>query len=185
MRALLLILALVSQTPNNPRITLKYDRFSDTTSLVLTQWVDALSGIVDLGGGSYAVKPGAKSEDVVYLHVVAVSVGKALDRNARLALAFSSRSGNWIYLKQTNTLRMIVNDTERLDFGVMDRTHSDVTSRGVTEQIAVKLALPTIEKLAKAEKIEVQLGGEEFELGRKQIDDLKDFVSYFPKATGN
>lgn len=183
MKTLLLILALLLQSPNNPHIEVKYDRFGDTTALILTHRINALSDVVDLGGGSYYVKPGASPLDVVRFHVIAVSKGKTITRNALITLALTSRSSNWIYLKQTNTLKMILNGAERVDLGVMDRMNSDVDRLGVTEQLAVTISLANLERLAKADKIEVQISSDEFEFSKDQISDLKEFVSRFPAPT--
>lgn len=182
MKPLFLILAILFQFPSNPRIETRHDRFSDTTSLVLTQRINALSGVVDLGGGSYYVPPGVSPQDNVYLHVIAVARGKTVTRDAKVTLALTSRSADWIFLKQTNTLRMIVNGSERLDFGIMVRTNSDVFNGGVMEQLAAPIALSTVERLAKASKIEVQVSNDEFGFSKDQISDLKDFVSRFPPA---
>lgn len=84
MKTLLLILILLFQAPNNPHIESKYDRFSDTTTLVLTERIDALSGVVNLGNGSYYVPPGVSPADVVRFHVIAVAHGKALTRDAKV-----------------------------------------------------------------------------------------------------
>jgi hypothetical protein len=177
---LALTLILTVQQPASPNIETRYDRFSDSTSLVLTRNVPLLGGVVDLGGGSYYVRPGSSAYDVVFFHVIATSLGPSITRNAKVALAFTSRSSDWVFLRQTNTLRMILDGSERLDFGKMTRTNSDVLSGTVAEQIAVFVSLDAIEKLSQAKRIEVQIGSAEFEFAPGVITDLKEFVNRFP-----
>lgn len=64
----------------------------------------------------------------------------------------------------------------------MARTNSDVFSGVVMEQIAVNAPLSTLERLAKASKIEMRISNDEFECSKDQISDLSDFVARFPPA---
>jgi hypothetical protein len=71
---------------------------------------------------------------------------------------------------------MLINSTERLNFGEMRRVTSDVEAGGVEEQLAVFTTLDMIDKLSKAERIEVQIGPAEFEFTKREIGDLRDFL---------
>lgn len=179
MKALFLALTcLVSTLPQEPRkaadvpnpsITIKYDRFADTTTVTVV-----------------ARLPPNTKFDAVMFGVGAVVKGEDLSQNVPTAssIVVSSRSKDWVFLTTGTVLRMILDGKERLLIGEMKRSPGEVlkTGRGVIEQLSLRVPFSLIEQMSKASKLEMQVGLEEFELTRSQLDDLRQWVRQFPAA---
>jgi len=180
---LLITSLLFALQQDNPRIETLYDRFADATSVTLTSDLGR-KGVVDLGGGSVYAPPGS-NEAHVYFNIIGVVDGTEPKRGMpKVTIAFTSTSEDWIYLKQTNTLRFILNGTERLNLGVMSRGASEVMHKsGVIEQIALIVPFAVIQKLANSTKVEMQVSSDEFQLTQEQLADMKDWVSRFSATT--
>ena len=172
-----LFLCLLPQ--ENPKIEIRYDRFADASSVTLTELMLA-PGVVDLGSGSVYVPPGTVQQHF-HFHIIGVVTGP----DPKLAIptvtiAFTSNSTDWVYLKLTNTLRFSLNDSERLELGILIRTASDVLRSGrVAEQIALTVPFATAVKLSKASKLEMQVSRDEFVFTKEQLADMRDWVNHF------
>ena len=187
MKALIFISVFLFALPQGyPTFETRYDRFADETSVVLTENL-GVPGVVDLGGGSIYVPPGVRG-GTLYLHIAGMVKGIDPKKGIpRVLIMFTSTSRDWIYLKQTNTLRFILDGRERLDLGVMSRTSGDVLNgaRGVrvVDQISLSVPFAVIEKLANVNKLEMQVSEDEFEFTQRQLADLKEWVSRFAPQT--
>lgn len=188
MKALFLILALVfSAFPAiaqemNPRIKVKYDRFSDITTCVLRVNLRG-GGIVDLGGGSIYVAPQEEAGNIELL-VIAQVDGKRLETGKpRTSLGVTARSLDWRYLSGA-PFQVIVNESTRMNLGAMKREHAEVVTggRGVIEQLLLDVPFASMEKLSAGHTVEIRIGDDEFTLTPAQIADLKDWVGRFPAA---
>lgn len=165
----------------NPRVRERYDRFSDLSSVVVD--IPIIEGVVDLGGGSVYVPPKVGRD--LYLTVLGIIEGKDFTKSIpKVTIAISSRSENWMYLNGPNLLQVIVDGTHRATLGEMKRLDSDVDrrGRGVQERLILDVPFTAIERLANASRVEVRVGPDEFELKKKDLLNLKDWLAKFPAA---
>lgn len=177
MKPLILILLLAVSTveaQKNPTLpttsalgfNTRYDKFTDVTTISITQSL-------------VPIRPG-----FVLLTVAGAFPGHDANKVVpSVALILNSNSDKWMYLESEHELRLLVNGTERIKLGDMKRVHSEIGSYGkVTESLLLEVSFSVIETLARAGKIEMQIGIYEFELKPEQIDQLKEWVSRFPAA---
>jgi hypothetical protein len=168
----------------NPRIQVKYDRFSDLSTVDLSMGIIG-GGIVDLGGGSVYVPPVGSTSRALEMAVIGVCEGQDLNcPSPRVALVLTSRSEDWLYLRTPNLLQVIIDGETRSTLGEMKRIDSDVLKRssGVVEQLRLDVPFSVIQRLSKANKIEMRAGPDEFELTKSQIEDIRDWMQHFPAA---
>lgn len=184
MQSFFLALVLVLLQTQNPNLNIetKYDRFADVTTVHLIENLKP-GGVVNLGGGSVYAPPGSVAH-TVDLHIIGAVPGKSLAAAAPVvSIAISSMSLDWRYLNGPNTLRLILDDNERLSLGTMKRSGEVLKTGRVSEVLIIDdVPLATIERLSKATKIEMQAGQDEFEMKGPQISDIQDWVSRFPGA---
>ena len=187
MKTLLLSLALAvafsGQTRNpNLNIETSYDRFDDITIVTLKENLIP-GGIVNLGGGSVYV-PHNTDYHTADFHIMGAIQGRDLNKAPfTFTLSIVSVSTEWRYLRGPNTLRLIINGDRRLTLGEMKRVSEVAKGGKVIELMTIEnFSFSTIEDLAKAKKIEMQLGLDEFEMKGSQISDIQDWISRFPAA---
>lgn len=166
MKALLLLLALtlpaIAQTSDIGVTSVDYDRFKDITTVRLTE-----SLMPD--------RPG-----YVLLTVLGTLKGKEIKGPPdHVALIITSVTPDWYFLRSQNILR-VIQDEERYTLGEMKRDNSEVLRGQVLEQLVLEVPFSAIKKLAKAKKIEIQVGPYESEINPSAIDNLKEWLSRFP-----
>jgi len=124
------------------------------------------------------VRPG-----YVLFEVVASIKGKEIKgaMPSEVALVITSHADDWVFLNTTNTFRVLYNNSERYVLGTMKRIHSKVVSGGVDEALYLEVTLKDIEKLAKADKLEIQIGPLESEIKPEQIASIKCWLEMFGK----
>lgn len=184
-KTLLLILALAaiaSAQTQNFNITTKYDRFTDQTTVEVV--IELIPGVVDLGGGSVYVPQGTGGKSAKLIVVGGIK-GRDIEKSIpEVHIVFLSVSSDWLYLKTENTMRVILDGKDRLTIGTMKRVGSKVLRTGnrVIEELDTGTSFPTIERLARGNKVEIQIGISEFELKPEHIQDLKKWIERFPTA---
>lgn len=166
MKPLLLILALaltVSAQAKRIGIDTEYDRFTDTTTIRNSQSI-------------MPVRPG-----FVLFETVAHIKGKYTPgvTPTEVALRVESYSDRWVFLGQTNALRVLYNGSERYSLGTMRRIDAEVTERGVIEVLYLEVSMEAIEKLASAEKLEIQIGPLESEIKPEQRASIRKWLALF------
>lgn len=168
MKTLLLILAIAVFPPaqiNRLGITTEYDKFRDVTIVKNSQSI-------------MPVRPG-----FVLFETVASIRGKyttgAVPRE--VALVIESHSDEWVFLGQSSVLRVLYNDSERYALGTMKRVSGDVVGRGVVEILYLEVSIGAIEKLVKADSLEIQVGPLESEIKPEQRASIKEWLALFGK----
>lgn len=170
MKPLLLFLALGLTVSAQSRlgISTEYDKFTDTTIIRNSQSI-------------MPVRPG-----YVLFDIVASVKGKnehaITPREVAIVIESHSDDG-WVFLGQSTVLRILQNDTERYSLGTMKRITGDVTGRGVVEVLYLEVSLDAINKLASAEKLEIQVGPLESEIKPEQRASIREWLALFPKPT--
>lgn len=162
--ALVYSLIFVPQEPTtlrsaNPDVRTKYDRFADETSVV----------------GALGPLDGAIPSMRMVL-LTSFKGHKPVSSEPSITIVLTSRSSDWEFLKATPILKCILNDSDRLTLGEMKRVGSEVVRGGVIEQLAVELPLKTMQQLATANTVEMQVWRTEFKLSKNQQETIKDYI---------
>lgn len=165
MKPLLLLLCLALPNPVQPKlgISTEYDKFTDTTTIRNSQSI-------------MPVRPG------YVLFDVAASIKGKYGQGApphEVAIIIESHSDEWVFLGQPTVLRVFRNDSERYPLGTMRRITGRVVGRGVIEALYLRVELEDIERLASADKLEIQVGPLESEIKPEQRASLKDWLALF------
>jgi hypothetical protein len=161
MKALLLILAALQGVTLG--INTEYDKFTDTTIIRNTQSI-------------MPVRPGS-----VLFEVVASVKGKTVSgsKPTGTAIVITSRADQWVFLGTANHFRVLYNDSERYTLGTMRRVSSDIDYGSVVETLYLDVTMDDIEKLSKANKLEIQIGPLESEIKTEQIASIGRWLKLF------
>lgn len=162
MKALPLILFFLWQT-SPLGISTDYDKFTNKTIVRDSQSI-------------MPVRPGFVLFDVV------ASINGRYAPNAKpttIAIVITSRSDEWVFLKTTNTFRVLYNETDRYELGQMKRIAGDVVNGGVVETLYLEVSMSDIDKLSKAKKLEIQVGPLESEIKPEQIASIERWLRMF------
>ena len=164
MRALLLLALLLPQD-SALGIHTEYDKFTDTTVVRTTQSI-------------MPVRPG-----YVLFEVEASVKGKEIRgaTPAAVAIVITSHSDNWVFLNTRNDFRVLYNGSERYTLGRMRRIHADTEYGGVIEVLYLEVTLKDVEKLSKADNLEIQIGPLESEVKPEQRASIKRWLGMFEK----
>lgn len=175
MKTLILILLLIpyvhiSQEPTkapmppNPRIKVKYDRFSNLIS------ADIAMTVINSESGN-------RTLDLALLGTVE---GDNLTKGPpRVMVLVTSVSKDWLYSRSPHLLQAILDDKSRLTIAEMDRVTGEVlrNGRGVIEQLRASLIpLSKLEQVANAKTVEMKIGRDEFALTKSQIQDIREWL---------
>lgn len=157
---IILTLLLFAISAYGQDITVDYDKFRNETSITLAEQVATGEGTATL---TYTAKVKGKNPRGIPFAT---------------AVMFGMRSEEWQF-KTANTLRVLLNAQERLEVGSMQRMTAKVDGDGVIEVLLLEVPLATIQKIADARNVEMQIRIVEFALTPAQIRRLRNFVGYF------
>lgn len=143
----------------------EYDKFADTTVVRDTQSI-------------LPVRPG-----YVLFEVVASIRGREIKGASptSVALVVTSHADDWVFLNTSNDLRVLYNDSEHYSLGRMKCIRSEAAHGGVEEVLYLEVTLKDIEKLSKANKLEIQIGPLESEIKPEQRASIKHWLEMFAK----
>lgn len=138
-----------------------YDRFKDERSSRITE-----SLIPDKNG-------------YVLFSLLAITKGPQLKRPETVAIAVTSHTEEWYFLKSDTTLR-VIRDEKREELGEMDVVTSKVVQRGVVEQLLIRVPFNVAERLVNSKVLEIQVGRYEAKFSDEQLSRLKEWMDHFP-----
>lgn len=143
-----------------------YDRFQDTTTLK----------------ARISLYPPRGVNTVLWV-VAVTSKGQSISaRPNAVGILLHSASETWVYGAGDHEWLLILNGSERIALGTAKRLHANVGRGYVTEGLIIpQVPLSIIEKIAKADKLEMRVGRTEFELSSEQLKPLREFLSRLPE----
>lgn len=101
--------------------------------------------------------------------------GKVYAKPAKVYFGLSSFSKRWKFLKDADRWAILLIDGDRLDLGILEKSGSEIQGGAIYELVGIHVPPETIQKLAKAKTIEIQVGQFEKELAPHHKTAIKEF----------
>lgn len=142
-----------------------YDKFKDLTTV---------TRIIPLG---------EEGEQLASLNLVLSFdyPGKVYVKPGKVYFGLSSFYKRWRFLNAPDRRAILLIDGERVDLGVFERSGSQIEAGAIYELVGKDVAPETIQKLARAKKIEMQVGQFEKELAAHHKVGIKEFGELIEK----